>query len=57
MRKNKSSQLKSQEVNSNLQLELPQATGIMGLLQFGSQMLLAEAIKAEISEHLGRSYY
>lgn len=57
MRKNKLSQNKSQEINSNLQLEFPQVTGIMGLLQFGSQMLLAEAIKTEISEYLGRTHY
>ena len=57
MRKNKSLQVKSQEVKSNLQLEIPQTSSLMGLLQFGSQMLLSEAIKAEISEHLGRSYY
>ena len=56
MGKSKISKLKSQELNSNLQLELPQATSLMGLLQFGSQMLLAEAIKTEISVHLGRSY-
>ena len=57
MRKSKSSQVKSQEAKSNLQLEIPQTSSLMGLLQFGSQMLLSEAIKAEISEHLGRSYY
>lgn len=57
MRKSKPSQVKSQEVKSNLQLEIPQTSSLMGLLQFGSQMLLSEAIKAEISEHLGRSYY
>ena len=57
MGKSKISKLKSQELNSNLQLELPQMTGLMGLLQFGSQMLLAEAIKTEISEYLGRSHY
>ena len=38
------------------QFELPQMS-LMSLLQFGSQTLLEEAIKAEITEVLGRSFY
>ncbi len=38
------------------QLDLP-ATSLMSLLQFGSGLLLKEAIAAEISEHLGRKRY
>ena len=48
MSKNKEVCKKSQ-VKFNPQFELPQLS-LMGLLQFGSQTLLEEAIRAEISE-------
>lgn len=47
---------KKAQVNINTQLDLPQMS-LMSLLQLGSQTLLAEAIKAEISEVLGRDFY
>lgn len=47
---------KKAQVNINTQLNFSQMS-LMGLLQFGSQTLLAEAIKAEISEALGRGFY
>lgn len=46
----------NKQVNINAQIDLPQVS-LMGLLQDGSQTLLAEAIKAEISVALGRGYY
>lgn len=56
MRKNKEERKKPQEVNHNLQTELPQMS-LMSLLQFGSQTLLSEAIRAEITQSLGRGFY
>lgn len=38
------------------QLELPQMS-LMSLLQFGSDLLLKEAISAEITAYLGKQYY
>lgn len=55
MSKNKEGN-KNPQVNINTQFDLPQMS-LMGLLQFGSQTLLVEAIKAEISEALGRGFY
>ena len=55
MNKNKVESKKTQ-VNINTELDLPQMS-LMGLLQFGSQKLLVEAIKVEISEALGRGFY
>jgi putative transposase len=56
MSKSKESNQNSQQVNINTQLELPQMS-LMSLLQFGSQTLLIEAIRAEITEVLGRKFY
>ena len=56
MRKSKKESEKAQQININTQIELPQMS-LMGLLQFGSQTLLVEAIKAEITEALGRGFY
>lgn len=56
MNKSRIENKKTQQVNVNTQLDLPQMS-LMGLLQFGSQTLLVEAIKAEISEALGRGFY
>jgi len=57
MKKSKISKAESQALNINTQFEFPQTGGLMSLLQFGSQALLSEAIKAEITEYLGRSFY
>ena len=55
MNKSKTENKKAQ-VNINTQLDLPQMS-LMSLLQHGSQTLLVEAIKAEITEALGRGFY
>jgi putative transposase len=57
MKKSKIPKSESQALNINAQFEFPQTGGLMSLLQFGSQTLLSEAIKAEITEYLGRSFY
>jgi len=55
MSKNKEVSKKPQ-VKINNEVNLTQMS-LMGILQFGSQTLLCEAIKAEISEALGRGFY
>lgn len=56
MRKNKIASKNLQQLSSNTGIELPNMT-ILSLLKFGGQTLLAEAIKAEISDYLGRGFY
>lgn len=56
MGKNKVAGTNLQQLSSDLGLELPNMT-ILSLLKFGGQTLLAEAIKAEISDYLGRGFY
>ena len=56
MNKSKTDSKEPQQINVNTQVDLQQMS-LMGLLQFGSQTLLVEAIKAEISEALGRGFY
>jgi hypothetical protein len=48
MKKSKIPKSESQALNINAQFEFPQTGGLMSLLQFGSQTLLSEAIKANI---------
>lgn len=56
MRKNKVAGKNLQQLSSETGIELPNMT-LLSLLKFGGQTLLAEAIKAEISDHLGRGFY
>lgn len=56
MRKNKVAGKNLQQLSNDSGIELPNLT-ILSLLKFGGQTLLAEAIKAEISDYLGREFY
>lgn len=56
MNKAKTTGKNLQQLNDDLGIDLQQMT-IISLLKFGGQTLLAEAIKAEISDYLGRDYY
>ena len=56
MRKNKVNGKNLQQLSADTGIELPNMT-LLSLLKFGGQTLLAEAIKAEISDHLGRAFY
>ena len=56
MRKNKVAGQNLQQLSSDTGIELSNMT-LLSLLKFGGQTLLAEAIKAEISDHLGRGFY
>lgn len=56
MNKNRRTGKNLQQLSSDTGIELSNMT-ILSLLKFGGQTLLAEAIKAEISDYLGRGFY
>ncbi len=56
-RKRKTSTSASQEIIVNAMPSELLELSTMGLLQFGSELLLKKAVEAEITRHLGRGFY